>query len=132
MYAKKLVTTRRAIKNNSTLPIKNNTSHSQLLEPGAFINPPSLHYHFLCCSFVVEGTHGSSEPILLLNTHCHQGSSVASMQGTPKQLQESRVGGLHSCSSQDAAGMTGRPVSQYLMLDSLSKRSQHKEQRLKN
>jgi len=35
-YAHKLVTTRRAIENK-------NTSHSQVLEPGAFSNPPDFH-----------------------------------------------------------------------------------------
>eukprot|EP00983_Pelagomonas_calceolata_P048928 1141278-Pelagomonas_calceolata.AAC.4 len=55
-YANKLVTIKRDIKNN-------NTSHSQVLEPGASTNPPNLHSHFLFCSFVVKGTHGSSEPV---------------------------------------------------------------------
>eukprot|EP00983_Pelagomonas_calceolata_P075129 1152862-Pelagomonas_calceolata.AAC.3 len=36
MYANKLVTTRRAIENN-------NTCHSQVMEPGASINPPDPH-----------------------------------------------------------------------------------------
>eukprot|EP00983_Pelagomonas_calceolata_P067769 1149611-Pelagomonas_calceolata.AAC.1 len=35
-YANKLVTTRRAIKNN-------NTRHSQVMEPGASSNPPDPH-----------------------------------------------------------------------------------------
>eukprot|EP00983_Pelagomonas_calceolata_P121078 1160765-Pelagomonas_calceolata.AAC.6 len=61
MYANKLqvATTRRAIENT-------NTSYSQVLGPGASRNPPDPHKHFLFCSFVVEGTHGSSEPMCLL------------------------------------------------------------------
>eukprot|EP00983_Pelagomonas_calceolata_P042699 1138614-Pelagomonas_calceolata.AAC.1 len=35
-YAHKLVTTRRAIENK-------NTPHNQVLEPGAFSNPPAPH-----------------------------------------------------------------------------------------
>eukprot|EP00983_Pelagomonas_calceolata_P098237 1158325-Pelagomonas_calceolata.AAC.15 len=56
---KKLVTTRRAIKSYN--------SHSQVLEPGGFSNPPDSDGHFLLCSFVVEGTYGSSEPMFLHN-----------------------------------------------------------------
>eukprot|EP00983_Pelagomonas_calceolata_P058719 1145615-Pelagomonas_calceolata.AAC.1 len=59
MYANKLVTTRRAIDNN-------NASHSQVQDPGASSNPPDPCYHFLFCSFVVEGAHGSSELVCLL------------------------------------------------------------------
>eukprot|EP00983_Pelagomonas_calceolata_P005562 181709-Pelagomonas_calceolata.AAC.1 len=57
MYANKLVTTGRAIENKIT-------SRSQVMEPGASSNPPDPH--FLFCSLVVEGTHGSSEPMCLL------------------------------------------------------------------
>eukprot|EP00983_Pelagomonas_calceolata_P055290 1144087-Pelagomonas_calceolata.AAC.1 len=59
MYANKLVTTRRAIENT-------NTSDSQVLEPGASSNPSESHQRSPFCSFVVEGTHGSSEPKCLL------------------------------------------------------------------
>eukprot|EP00983_Pelagomonas_calceolata_P029935 936727-Pelagomonas_calceolata.AAC.1 len=54
MYANKLATTRHAIENK-------NTSHSQVLAPGASRNPPDPNEHFLFCSFVAEGTHGSFE-----------------------------------------------------------------------
>eukprot|EP00983_Pelagomonas_calceolata_P039716 1137308-Pelagomonas_calceolata.AAC.1 len=47
--------TRRAIENNST-------SYSQVLGPCASRNPLDPHYHFLFCSFVVEGIQGSFEP----------------------------------------------------------------------
>eukprot|EP00983_Pelagomonas_calceolata_P106678 1159259-Pelagomonas_calceolata.AAC.4 len=60
MSANKLVTTRRTIKNN-------NTSHSQVLEPGASSGPPDPHKHFLFCSFAMEVTHSSSEPKCLLS-----------------------------------------------------------------
>eukprot|EP00983_Pelagomonas_calceolata_P028729 900001-Pelagomonas_calceolata.AAC.1 len=61
MYANKLATTRRAIENN-------HTSHSQILEPGDsnFTNPPDPHEPSSPQNFVVEGTHGSSEPMCLL------------------------------------------------------------------
>eukprot|EP00983_Pelagomonas_calceolata_P069851 1150536-Pelagomonas_calceolata.AAC.3 len=59
VYANKLVTTRRAIGNT-------NTSYIQVLEPGASGNPADPNLHLLFCSFVVEGTHGSSEPMCLL------------------------------------------------------------------
>eukprot|EP00983_Pelagomonas_calceolata_P081988 1155773-Pelagomonas_calceolata.AAC.8 len=59
MFANKLVTTRRAIENS-------NTSCSQVLGPSAsrkFQIPMSTSCF---SSFVVEGTHGSSEPMGLL------------------------------------------------------------------
>eukprot|EP00983_Pelagomonas_calceolata_P072972 1151958-Pelagomonas_calceolata.AAC.2 len=46
MHANELVTTRRAIENK-------HTSHSQILEPGASINPPGPHYNSLFYNFVV-------------------------------------------------------------------------------
>eukprot|EP00983_Pelagomonas_calceolata_P054237 1143625-Pelagomonas_calceolata.AAC.5 len=49
MYANNLVTTRRALENN--------TSHNQVLELGAFTISQIFGL------FVVEGTHGSSEPM---------------------------------------------------------------------
>eukprot|EP00983_Pelagomonas_calceolata_P061324 1146795-Pelagomonas_calceolata.AAC.2 len=58
-YANKRVTAGHAIESN-------NTSYSQVLGPGAFRNPPDSHEHLLFCSFMVKGTHGSSEPICLL------------------------------------------------------------------
>eukprot|EP00983_Pelagomonas_calceolata_P018509 580593-Pelagomonas_calceolata.AAC.3 len=57
MYANKLVTTRRAIENN--------TSRSQVMEPGASNNPSDPLKLSLLCSSVVEETHGSSEPMCL-------------------------------------------------------------------
>eukprot|EP00983_Pelagomonas_calceolata_P052757 1142991-Pelagomonas_calceolata.AAC.1 len=57
MYANKLVTTRRAIENK-------NTSCSQVMELGASNNPPDPHWDIHFVVFVVEGTHGSFEPML--------------------------------------------------------------------
>eukprot|EP00983_Pelagomonas_calceolata_P010068 327199-Pelagomonas_calceolata.AAC.1 len=59
MYANKLVTTRRAIENS-------NSSHSQVMEPVASNNPPYPHYDILFLVFVVEGIHGSSEPMFII------------------------------------------------------------------
>eukprot|EP00983_Pelagomonas_calceolata_P047766 1140774-Pelagomonas_calceolata.AAC.2 len=56
--ANKLVTTRRALENK-------NNSCSQVVEPGASNNPPDPHQGLLFVVFVVEGTHGSFEPICL-------------------------------------------------------------------
>eukprot|EP00983_Pelagomonas_calceolata_P120094 1160673-Pelagomonas_calceolata.AAC.1 len=56
-FSNKLVAIRHAVEDN-------NTSHSQ--EPGASSNPPDPHKHFPLCSFMVEGIHGSFEPMCLL------------------------------------------------------------------
>eukprot|EP00983_Pelagomonas_calceolata_P060335 1146323-Pelagomonas_calceolata.AAC.1 len=59
LYTFKCEKLRRAIENN-------NTSHDQVLEPGASSDPPDSHQLSLFCSFVVDGTHDSSEPTCLL------------------------------------------------------------------
>eukprot|EP00983_Pelagomonas_calceolata_P124441 1161106-Pelagomonas_calceolata.AAC.12 len=58
MYANKLVTTRRAFENK-------NNARNQVLEPGTSSNSPDPHLHSLFCSFMVERTHSSPEPICL-------------------------------------------------------------------
>ena len=51
-YAHKLVSTRRAVENN-------NTSYSQVLQPGALLAILQIPISFFFSHLVVEGTHGS-------------------------------------------------------------------------